>query len=246
MVNVKFPVEWEWEWMRMRMRMRMRHYVKGINESHCGTGNKGASQEEQDALTSFLWGLCGWNEESADEGGQASSRSPLPLPPLPPWLSDLIIGDNMNLDKNLSIDCEKCAINAYCTSQNWGDDDLPISHQSSCPQMSNPQSLTSCACRRPKTCWLPCACERRVNEGLIQEGCNGSCKAFWLFYTVDGFVIESEGNHYVGMLYSGVILKQATTALRRCLDSSLCHTIFFDLKGCSVWSKKQHLLNKSF
>lgn len=88
----------------------------------------------------------------------------------------------MNLDKNLSIDCEKCAINAYCTSQNWGDDDLLISHQSSCPQMSNPQSLTSCACRRPKTCWLPCACERRGNEGLLQEGCNGSCKAFWLFY----------------------------------------------------------------
>lgn len=41
------------------------------------------------------------------------------------------------------------------------------------------------------------------------------------------------------MLYSGVILKQATTALRRCLDSSLCHTIFFDLKGCSVYSMKK-------
>lgn len=42
-----------------------------------------------------------------------------------------------------------------------GDDDLQISRQSSCPRMSNPQSLTSCACRRPRTCWLPCACETR-------------------------------------------------------------------------------------
>ncbi len=39
------------------------------------------------------------------------------------------------------------------------------------------------------------------------------------------------------MLYSGVILKQATTALRRCLDRSLCHTIFLDLYGRSVWRK---------
>lgn len=37
------------------------------------------------------------------------------------------------------------------------------------------------------------------------------------------------------MLYSGVILKQATTALRLCLDNSLCHTIFLDLNGCSVY-----------
>lgn len=39
---------------------------------------------------------------------------------------------------------------------------------------------------------------------------------------------------YLGMLYNGVILKQATTALRLCLDNSLCQTIFFDLNGCSV------------
>lgn len=36
------------------------------------------------------------------------------------------------------------------------------------------------------------------------------------------------------MLYSGVILKQATTALRLCLDNNLCQTIFLDLNGCSV------------
>lgn len=34
---------------------------------------------------------------------------------------------------------------------------------------------------------------------------------------------------YVGRLYRGVMRKQATTALRRCLDKSLCHTAFLDL-----------------
>ena len=37
------------------------------------------------------------------------------------------------------------------------------------------------------------------------------------------------GVSYVGRLYRGVMRKQATTALRRCLDKSLCHTAFLDL-----------------
>ena len=46
---------------------------------------------------------------------------------------------------------------------------------------------------------------------------------------------------YLAMLYNGVILKQATTALRLCLDSSLCQTIFLDLYGCSVWREGNRL-----
>ena len=42
------------------------------------------------------------------------------------------------------------------------------------------------------------------------------------------------GRADLGRLYRGVILKQATTARRRCLDSSLCHTMFLDFSGCSV------------
>lgn len=44
---------------------------------------------------------------------------------------------------------------------------LLISHQSSCPRMSNPQSPASFACRRPRTCWLLCACENRGTQSSI-------------------------------------------------------------------------------
>lgn len=41
-------------------------------------------------------------------------------------------------------------------------------------------------------------------------------------------------NTYLGKLYRGAILKQATTARFRCFDNSLCQTAFLDLKGCST------------
>lgn len=65
-------------------------------------------------------------------------------------------------------------------------------------------------------------------------------KTKWFSHTCKILFTGVSPPSHLGMLYSGVILKQATTALRLCLDSSLCHTIFLDLKGCSVCKNKMN------
>lgn len=96
------------------------------------------------------------------------------------------------------------------------------SRRSSGLRRRSPPCRASSACIPPGTYSRPGACpdKQEANSQLCVLRQRSPCK-FWPL-------------SYLGMLYNGVILKHATTALRLCLDNSLCQTIFFDLKGCSV------------
>ena len=53
---------------------------------------------------------------------------------------------------------------------------------------------------------------------------------------LEGGILSSD----LGRLYSGAILRQATTALFLCLDRTVCHAALVLLCGCATWIRAKH------
>lgn len=124
-------------------------------------------------------------------------------------------------------------------------------HLSCGPQNCGLRSGSMWPCSSPGTCYMPGACKGRV-WGQVGPSPLHTASDFPRICLPPPFLKTPSGWHsilpppqpllshgpisspppwgsYVGRLYRGVMRKQATTALRRCLDKSLCHTAFLDL-----------------